>query len=140
MGRPYKYTPEQLEQKFIDYIQWNKTDNKFYKRELLKSGERAGEIIDIDTTPPLTIVGFCVFCDISTRIFFDWLSDESNELFHISTRIREQIQLNQISGASLELFNPAIIARLNGLNDTINVNTESTAPIINITMPPINND
>lgn len=140
MGRPYKYTPEQLEQKFIDYIQWNKSENKFYKRELIKSGEKAGEIIDIDTTPPLTIVGFCVFCEISTRIFFDWLCDESNELFHISTRIREQIQLNQVSGACLELFNPSIIARLNGLNDTINVNTEPSAPIISVTFPEFKKD
>ena len=134
MGRPFKYTPEQLEQKFKEYVIWNKESNKFYKRELLKSGERAGEIVDIDVTPPLTIVGFCVFCDISKAIFFEWLSDNNNPLFDISMRIREQIEHNQISGAALDLFNPSIVARLNGLTDTVNIES-NLQPVINIALP-----
>lgn len=135
-GRPFKYTPEQLEQKFKDYIHWNKTENKFYKRELLKSGERAGEIVDVDITPPLTIVGFCVYAEITKAIFFEWLSDSNHILFDIVTRIREQIEHNQIAGASLDLFNPSIVARLNGLNDTINIES-NTQPVINISLPGI---
>jgi len=134
MGRPFKYTPEQLEQKFKEYVIWNKENNKFYKRELLKSGERAGEIVDVDVTPPLTIVGFCVFCEISKAIFFEWLSDINNPLFDISMRIREQIEHNQISGAALDIFNPSIVARLNGLSDTVNVES-NLQPVINIALP-----
>lgn len=134
-GRPFKFTPNELELQFNNYVVWNKEHNKFFKREMLKSGDRAGEIVDIDTTPPLTIVGFCVFLNINKSTFFDWCANSDNPLNDISIHIREKIELNQLSGACLDLFNPNIVARLNGLNETVDINNTGTAPIINISLP-----
>lgn len=133
-GRPYKYSPKELQKLFENYVTWNNTENKFYRRELLKGGEHAGKIVDIDLTPPLTIVGFCVFIEVHKATFFDWINDSTNELHDIATYIREQIEQNQISGASLDLFNPSIVARLNGLTDTLQVESNQQ-PVINIALP-----
>lgn len=118
IGAPFKFTEEELFQKFDQYINWNKTENLMYKKDIVKSGINAGMVIEIPLIPPLTIVGFCVYIKIFKSTFFDWLNNADSPLNNFATRAKEIIEQNQITGATLELYNPQIVARLNGLNET----------------------
>lgn len=63
VGRPRAYTPEALEAKFEEYVEWVKA-NPVYINKV-----SAGEIIAVPTQRPLTLVGFCQFAKISKDTF-----------------------------------------------------------------------
>lgn len=138
-GRPFKYNAKQIEDLWLKYLEFMKTQYVL-KPELIKSGERAGEQVDIKIRKPLTIISFCHFIDISTVQYFNHINgeykDNEPELFNIFTRVHESIRDEQISGATVNVYNGAIVARLNGLNETINVES-NTQPVINISLPGI---
>ena len=115
-GRPLKYTPEEMQQKFLEYIESNKT-NIFYRNELIKSGERAGEIIAVPVQAPLTIVGFCVFLGINKVTFYELLENKDKGFSNILYACKDYIEQNQLAGAAAGVFNPMIVARLIGLAD-----------------------
>ena len=62
VGRPRAYTPEALEAKFEEYVEWAK-ENPIYINKV-----SAGEIIPVPTQRPLTLVGFCQFAGLAGRI------------------------------------------------------------------------
>ena len=125
-GRPLKYTPEQFWQKFVEYV--NDTDARtWYKNEAVKSGERAGEIIQIPTLAPLTLLGFCLYAEIGMDKFIDY--EKKEEFRNICTRIRDAVRRNKFDGASVGAFNPAIIARDLGLMEKIQMQGEGSAQL-----------
>lgn len=115
-GRPLKYTPEEVERKFVEYVEHNKTCT-FYRNELIKSGDRAGDVIKVEVPAPLTIVGFCVYLGISKETFYEWLGNPDKGFSDILTMCKTFIEQNQVSGAAAGVFNPMIVARLLGLAD-----------------------
>ena len=124
-GRPLKYTPEQIEQKFAEYVEQNKQCT-FYRNELIKSGERAGDIIRVEVPAPLTIVGFCVFLGIDKSTFYELLENETKGFSNILRACKNYIEQNQLAGAAAGVFNPMIVARLLGLQE--NQRHEITTP------------
>lgn len=70
VGRPRAYTPEALEAKFEEYVEWVKA-NPVYINKV-----SAGEIIPVPTQRPLTLVGFCQFAKISRQNFYEYESRE----------------------------------------------------------------
>ena len=64
VGRPRAYTPEALEAKFEEYVEWVKA-NPVYINKV-----SAGEIIPVPTQRPLTLVGFCQFAKIMWTVRF----------------------------------------------------------------------
>lgn len=135
-GRPLKYTPEQLWQKFTEYV--NDTEGRtWYRNEAIKSGERAGDIIQVPTLAPLTQLGFCLYAEIDNCQLDEYAKKE--EFSVIVTRIRDAIKRNKFDGASVGAFNPAIIARDLGLMERVQMQGEGSAQLnINVNGKGIN--
>ena len=66
VGRPRAYTPEALEAKFEEYVEWAK-ENPVYINKV-----SAGKIIPVSTQRPLTLVGFCRFAGFSRQNFYEY--------------------------------------------------------------------
>lgn len=115
MGRPRAYTPEALEAKFKEYVEWAK------KHPLSINKVSAGEIIPVPTERPLTLVGFCVFADIVENTFREY--ERQEEFLSVTTRARTAFANSQIEGALIGAYNPNIVARLQGLADRQDVTT-----------------
>ena len=135
MAAPYKYTADQFKQKFEDYKTWLEGE-KFLRPELIKSGEQAGKVINVEIQSPPDQISFCLFCDIDKQTFYNYCSEESKEnnkqLFDIATRVKDWISSKQIRGAISNQYNSAIVARLTGLSDNVNVNHSGESQSVNI--------
>lgn len=130
MARPFKFKdPKEvwdLYQRYLIHL----SENPMYRNELIKSGERAGEQIPVRVDVPPNIWGFCLFANIDRVTYYDYLNGNSEnldkELINIFTRVDDDIKQKQITGATVNLYNANIVARLNGLKD--NVQVEQTNP------------
>ena len=115
VGRPRAYTPEALEAKFEEYVEWAK-EHPLYINKV-----SAGEFIPVPTERPLTLVGFCVFADIVENTFREY--ERPEEFLSVTTRARTAFAKSQIEGALIGAYNPNIVARLQGLADRQDVTT-----------------
>lgn len=138
MARPFKFNnPDQVWKLYQNYLK-HIANTPMYRNELIKSGERAGEQIPVRVDVPPNIWGFCLFADIDRKTYYKYLNsgEDSNidkQLIHIFTRVDDDIKQKQIAGATVNLYNANIVARLNGLKDVQQV--ENTNPdIINISI------
>ena len=102
VGRPRAYTPEALEAKFEEYVEWVKA-NPVYINKV-----SAGEIIPVPTQRPLTLVGFCQFAKISKDTFRRY----EDEFCGLLTCVRVAIEADQLEGAMVGQYNPNIVARV----------------------------
>jgi len=131
-GRELIYdSPDKFLEEAYNYFNWCK-ENPFYKREVLKGGVRAGDIIEVEIDRPYTIEGLCVYSGISVKTFYNY--EEREDYLHVVTHIREAIRQNQLEGAMVEAYSPNIVARVLGLADKkdIRANVENGLTI-NIT-------
>ena len=113
VGRPRAYTPEALEAKFEEYVEWVKA-NPVYINKV-----SAGEIIPVPTQRPLTLVGFCQFAKISKDTFRRY----EDEFCGLLTCVRVAIEADQLEGAMVGQYNPNIVARVLHLADRQDVTT-----------------
>ena len=135
VGAPFKFNASQLLIEFNKYIEYRKSQFDI-KYDCIRSGERAGETIEIKIPKVPSVASFCHFIGITEKTFWNWLNDEvniSDELLQLTIRIREEIKDIQLSGAMNGIYNPLIASRLNGLNDTVNVQV-SEQPVVNINL------
>lgn len=142
MAAPFKFKPEELTEKYDKYIEWLKTQY-YNKADIIRSGERAGEQINIKIDKPPTVQGFCLYAGIKTQTLYNAIKGNSDnisdELLDTYTRIYESIQDYQVGGAVAGLLNPMLVARINGITETVNVNQTSLQPvIINVLGSPVN--
>lgn len=109
-------TPEDLYKAFKEY----KEDLKRQESEWQKVqyvGKDADRVVD-NLKLPLTLDGFEVYCYDNYGCvgqYFDNKDDYYNDFVAICSRIRKEIRANQITGGLLNVFNPSITQRLNGL-------------------------
>ncbi|MFZ4798255.1 MAG: terminase small subunit [Bacteroidia bacterium] len=134
MARPFKFTAKEILQKFEDYkIHRSKQFDVRY--ESIKSGDKAGQTYEVRLPKVLSITSFCLFIGVSEQSFFNWLNNESEnidiELFEVITRVQNEIKDYQLSGATNGIYNANIVARMNGLNESIAVSND-IQPSINI--------
>lgn len=122
--KPNSYTPEELLDKFNEYLDYMK-DQSWFKTDAVKSGENAGQIINIPIKTPLGRKSFCIFANISEQTLRNYASNEEayKNYFDLTTRILEIIDNNQIEGAMVGVYNPNIVARLNGLTEKVDNTT-----------------
>ena len=85
VGRPRAYTPEALEAKFEEYVEWVKANPRYSNKA------SAGEIIAVPTQRPLTLVGFCQFAKISKDTFRRY----EDEFCDLLTHVRVAIEADQ---------------------------------------------
>ena len=115
VGRPRAYTPEALEAKFEEYVEWAK-ENPVYINKV-----SAGKIIPVSTQRPLTLVGFCRFAGFSRQNFYEYESRE--EFSDILMYVREAIEADQLEGALCGQYDSGIVARVLHLADRQDVTT-----------------
>ena len=136
MAAPFKFTAEQLKQKFDEYLIYMKSQY-FLKPDMIRSGERAGEQINLKINKPLTIISFCHYVGIDCQTYYNHVNGEYKdvqpELFDVFIHIHEAIKDEQITGAALNIYNERIVSKLNGLSDTINVQV-TEQPVVNINL------
>ncbi len=131
-GRGFKYTPDLLWDEAVKYFEWI-SKKVWNKKDPIKSGDRAGELINVPTQTPMSIQSFCLFSDIDENTFGRYEKANGYEDFWaIATRIKSIIESNQFEGATVGAYNPNIIARKLGLVDKTenkNTNTNTNKPI-----------
>ena len=137
MARPFKFKdPDHVWKIYQNYLTHLK-NNPMHRNELIKSGERAGDVISVEVPVPPNIWGFCLFADIDRQTYYDYIRGNSEnlnkELIDIFARVDDDIKQKQITGATVNLYNQAIVARLNGLTESIKVEN-ATPEQINITI------
>ncbi len=136
MARPFKYTAEELK---VLYKKYRKDRAKKYdsRFEPIKSGERAGEIIEIKIPKVPTILSFCHYIGITEKTFFNWINAESKnidkELLQFVTYVQEEMKDDRLSAALNNTINPQLISRLDGYKEIQQVeNTNQEQIVINI--------
>ena len=137
MARPFKFkNPDEVWKLYQNYLKHLKK-NPMYRNELIKSGERAGEVISVEVPVPPNIWGFCLFAEINRQTYYDYIGGNSEnlnkELIDIFARVDDDIKQKQVTGATVNLYNQAIVARLNGLTESIKVE-QSNPEQINISI------
>lgn len=117
--KPRKYTPETLATKFDEYVKYI-NEHPLWKQVATKGG-----IVDIDVKQPLTLVGFCVFADITMQTFINYESQET--YFEVTARVRERVAADQIAGAMAGLYDSSIVSRVQRLADRQDITTDGKA-------------
>lgn len=126
VGRPRLLnSPDEMWNLFTDYVDHARL-HPVIKREL---NQRSGEVIEIAIDRPLTIEGFFTFAwdrlgDING--YFYNVNNEYADFLTITSRIKQAIREQQISGGMGGVYNANLTARLNGLTDK--VQNEITTP------------
>lgn len=124
-GRPLKYKPAELLEKFKEYIQWLQDNRVEAESTFIGMRGREKDTEDKSTTVrkqklyrPATIAGFLVHLGASER-WWKELDEGRNgkEFSKVKSYIKEYCENNQIDGASIGIFNGNIISRLLGLAD-----------------------
>lgn len=119
-GRPLKYTPDELIEKFAEYVQWCK-DNPI-KLELKEQGLRGNGAVDTTKTEYkprfLNLRGFLSFIGGSDVYWHELEEGKHKEHFSkVKKAISTYIQSYQIEYAAAGVFKENIVSRLNGLTD-----------------------
>lgn len=118
-GRPLKYTPKRLQEKFVEYVKWCKdnpivigTEIKNTSVEGIPYGSKT-----IEKKPRLvSIGGFLVYIGASRR-WWGELDDSKQDYSAVKDLIREFCESYQKEMAAAGIFNGNIISRLLGLVD-----------------------
>lgn len=126
VGRPPKFrTAAEMGVAFRAYLRW--TSVTYYnKHELVKGGELAGQIYAVKhARRPLTISGFCVFCNASMVWYRTFRSNniDDPEFLALFELIEETCKDNQISGAMTGEYRENIVSRLNGITERVDLTT-----------------
>lgn len=101
----------------LQYFEWVH-DNPLHEGKVV-----AGKVTSVPKMRAMTIVGLCVFLDISHSTWKEWRKSR-NDLSAIIERVEQIIRTQKFEGAAAELLNPNIIARDLGLADNTNQKTE----------------
>lgn len=131
MGKPkYIETPEKMWDYFLAYKEQVKNNPIIVKDWVGK------DAIDVyrPKEKPLTFVGFQNYLDDQNIItdvtdYFENKDNRYNDYIRICSRIKRNIQEDQISGGMAGIYNPSITQRLNNLAENTNVNAQVNTPI-----------
>lgn len=138
-GRPVTsvLNASELEELFDLYLEFME-ENVWYKKEVIKGGERAGDIIDVAVPTILSIEGFCLFAGISRTGFFFECTNPKNEsgiyaeFKDVATYIREYIANQQFEGGSVGAYNSSIVMRKLNLTDSVKLSGDEEASPIKV--------
>lgn len=113
----------------VKFFEWC-DENPKYKNEAIKSGDRAGQIVQIPTERPYTLGELATFLGISKGYF--WMvkkrcelkkDQKSNDFLEIITRVEEIIYTQKFVGAAVGAYNANLIARELGIVDKKDITT-----------------
>lgn len=117
-------TPQSLVVTFIDYVNFNNARTDFDKKEWkTENGELVTKVTRVIL--PLSWMGFCVYCGVSTQYFNDFKTKktylENPDFAVVIQYIKDMIGSNQLAGAGAGIFNANIIMRVLNLKDSIEI-------------------
>ncbi|GAB6122240.1 terminase small subunit [Dysgonomonas termitidis] len=101
--------PDTLLSKAFEYFAWCE-QNPWIKKELMRSGDKKGEFIEIPVLRPFTLAGMCVYCGISESTFVRYGKDE--QMRDAASHILGIIRQNCIEGAISGEYNATFVANL----------------------------
>lgn len=105
--------PEKLLKLCLEYIEFCK-ENPIFKREAIKGGDRAGDIIEIHTDRPWTIKGFCSFVSRSPvwyrKMRFD--NKQDSEFMEIMNWFDNCCESQRLDMALVGIYNPSLVANI----------------------------
>ena len=112
-----------------DFV-WNqyKTVNLYPEaiKEAIKSGDKAGQLVDIPTQRPYTLEGLCNYLGITFQTYLNYEGNKNySEFFEVFAYVRKIIEEQQLSGAFSGAFNPMIAARKLGLQESQKIKQEN---------------
>lgn len=119
-GRPLKYTPDELIEKFAEYVLWCK-DNPI-KVEVQETGIRGNNIVDakkVEYKPRfLNLRGYLNYIG-GSDVYWSQLENGrlKVEFSKVKRAISQYIQSYQLEYAAAGVFKENIVSRLNGLTD-----------------------
>jgi hypothetical protein len=129
MARPFGTknieTPEKMWEHFLAYKKQVK-DNPIIVKDWV--GKDATDVFR-EKEKPLTFIGFQNYLDdqeIITDVtdYFENKDNRYSDFIRICSRIKRNIQDDQIAGGMVGIYNPSITQRLNGLTDNVDLTTK----------------
>ena len=112
--------PQELLDKCEDYFKWV-DENPWYKFEVLKGGDKAGELVHVPTQRPYTLIALSHHIGINKDTWYEY--EKKPDFSDVCIYVHDIIRNQKFEGASVGAFNHSIIARDLGLSD--NQNTRS---------------
>lgn len=102
-------TADKLLSKAFEYFAWCE-DNPWFKKELMRSGDRKGEVVEIPVSRPYTLAGMCVYCGISQATFAAYAKNE--KMKGAAEHVADIIKQNQLEGAIIGAYNSSFISHI----------------------------
>lgn len=116
----FENTPEAL-QNLLDMCNdyFAETDKrKWIKRDFIKSGNLAGQIVEIEVDTPYTFEGLCQHLEIDTKTFYNYRNSENyKDFFPIFAYVEDRIKKQHAEGAMISAFDSSFTARYDGIKD-----------------------
>lgn len=130
LGRPLKYTPEQLAQKFAEFIQWCKDNPIVVKTRTTYANGNFAEVVD-EKARLVSIGAFQVYlgCDDSWWTNLD-KGKRGEEFLRVKSNIKNFCENYQKEMASAGIFKENIISRLLGLADKQKVESRTETRVV----------
>jgi len=109
-GREQQYkTADSLLSKAFEYFAWCE-DNPWTKKELMRSGDRKGEVVEVPISRPYTLAGMCVYCGISEATFDSYLKDP--DMRQAAEHLQGIVRQNQMEGAIIGAYHSGFISQI----------------------------
>ena len=122
VGRPHAFqsiTPGLLRKRIDDYFAKIDKDPLIIQ-DFIKSGELAGQIINLEKQRPYTVEGLCIELGISTATFYNWLSSEKeSQYLELIIYASEKIRKQHIELGLGNLYNSNLVARLHKISEQV---------------------
>lgn len=110
----------------LEYFEWA-YDNPLQESKVAQSGGEP-KVITLPKMRAMTIMGLCVFLDITEQTWREWRANRK-DLSSVITRVEQIIRTQKFEGAAADLLNPNIIARDLGLADKQELTGKDGGPI-----------
>lgn len=134
-GRKKEFSdPEEFAQRIADYFD-HVDKNPYLKPELIRTGERTGEVCYIEIPEPYLIEDLCVFMGISRPTFHAYGNKPANkEFFSAYNSAIDIINGQKKKGALLGYYNASVATRILGLGDKQDITSggEKVQNVINL--------
>ena len=128
VGRPLAIeTPDEMWELFKGYVEWTKSNP-------IKVQDYVGKdatMVYREKERPLTLIGFSAWLYEqgilkSIKHYFTNSNGDYDEFLAVTTRIREVVESDQVSGGLVGIYNSNLTARLNGLADKTESKVDAT--------------
>ena len=124
--------PDQIIAEAQEYIKTCK-NNPIIVNELIKAGNRAGDVVKVERPRIPTQLGLCNYLGIVEKTFNNYKTKDSYKDFFLSfTYVSEMFRLNLLENSITGEANPMIVSRLLGLADKQEVQATNTNISVNV--------